>query len=174
MSRVLVYLGRFAVIILGYAAAALAASAFLHFLFLGSRGSVVHELQAVAADPFAFSIPFVALFVAYFAFMPSAALILLAEMLGRRDWLSHALGGAVVAAAVIGLFRLGAEPGPGDDLAATGQGVGPVAMLIGAGIVGGLGYWLVAGRFAGNWRARTRRAATVNEPAPESGSDASE
>ena len=31
------------------------------------------------------------------------------------------------------------------------------AAMLGGGISGGIAYWLVAGRLAGNWRARLRR-----------------
>ena len=47
--------------------------------------------------------PFVALFIAYFAFIPAIPAILLGEILGKRDWLFYALAGAVVAAVVIGM-----------------------------------------------------------------------
>ena len=51
----------------------------------------------VATGSFVFSIPFVALFVAYFAFIPAVVAIVLGEILGKRDWLFYALAGGVVA-----------------------------------------------------------------------------
>ena len=97
MSRFAAYLVRFAVILFGYAVASLAASAFLNILFLASLGYTPEHAQPTATASLYFSIPFIALFVAYFAFMPAAIVILLAEILGRRDWLFYALAGAVVA-----------------------------------------------------------------------------
>ncbi len=47
----------------------------------------------VATGSFIFSIPFVALFVAYFAFIPAVPAIVIAEILGKRDWLFYALAG---------------------------------------------------------------------------------
>ena len=101
-----------------------------------------------------FSIPFVALFVAYFAFLPSIPAILLAEMLGKRDWLYHAISGAVVALVVVGFIRC-----CGRKLAtATVTDPSLALALIGSGMCGGIAYWLVAGRLAGNWRGRARPA----------------
>ena len=102
MSRVLVYLGRFALILAGYAIASLAASAFLHVVTLGSLGFTADEAPAVLMGSIVFSIPFVALFVAYFAFLPAIPAILLSEILGKRDWLYHAISGAVVALVIVG------------------------------------------------------------------------
>lgn len=158
MNRVVSYLIRFAVIIAGYAVSALAASAFLNVVTLASLGFTADEAPAAALGSIVFSIPFVALFVAYFAFMPSVVAILISEIFGLRDWLYHAFAGGVVAAVVIGFFRGAAEAGKEavtDPRFALG--------IIGAGICGGIGYWLVAGRTAGSWRERPR---DVTSPAP--------
>jgi hypothetical protein len=158
MNRILTYLGRFFIIIAGYAVSALAASAFLNVVTLASLGFTADETPAVAMGSIVFSIPFIALFVAYFAFIPSVVAILISEIFGLRDWLYHALAGGVVAAVVIGLFRGAAEAGdqPGADPRFA-------LAIIGAGMCGGIGYWLVAGRTAGNWRERPR---DVTSPAP--------
>jgi len=156
VSRVLLYIGRFAVILIGYVAAALAASGFLHLLLLGSAGFPPDEAHAVVMGSLFFSIPFTALFIGYFAFLPSVAAILIGEIFGQRNWLFHALAGAAVGLAVVVLFwqsaiwpdssyQTGIEPAY-----STSRFVG---MIIGSGIVGGLAYWLCAGRFAGNWRS---------------------
>ena len=100
-----------------------------------------------------FSIPFVALFVAYFAFVPAIPAILLAEILGKRDWLYYAISGAVVGWSSSVFIRSAAENWDGDSL-----GVSLGLALIGSGMCGGIAYWLVAGRLAGNWRARARQS----------------
>lgn len=87
MNRLVAYIVRFAIILFGYAVAALAASAFLNILFLASHGYAPDHTHPTATASLYFSIPFVALFVAYFAFMPAVIVILVAEILGRRDWL---------------------------------------------------------------------------------------
>jgi hypothetical protein len=88
MGRIFAYLLRFAVILVGFVAAVLAASAFIHLLFLGSAGFLEEDVRPVAGAAMLFSVPFVALFVAYFVFVPSVIAIGVAELLGRRDWLS--------------------------------------------------------------------------------------
>ena len=149
MNRVLAYLGRFAVIILGYAAASLAASAFLHLVSLGALGWTAEEAPFVVMGSIVFSIPFIALFVAYFAFIPSIVAILLSEIVAARDWLFYALAGAAVAIVVTGFFWQAAEPGT--VIAADPR---TAMTMIGAGLLGGMVYWTICGRMAGSWRRR--------------------
>jgi hypothetical protein len=92
------------------------------------------------------------LFVAYFAFLPSVPAILLSEVLGWRDWLHYALAGALIALIVIAFF-IQASPDSNDAV----RDARFWAAMIGGGISGGMVYWVVAGRLAGNWRARVRR-----------------
>jgi hypothetical protein len=103
-------------------------------------------LPAVATGMI-FSIPFVALFVAYFVFVPSAIAIVVAEVLAKRDWLFYALAGGAVGLVFIGFLHENADP----DFAVTGTPA--VLGIVGGGMVGGLAYWLIAGRSAGSWRA---------------------
>ncbi len=149
MSRVLVYLGRFALIIAGYAVASVAGSAFLNLLFLGSLDLTPDEAASAFPGSIVFSIPFVAIFVAYFAFVPSIVAILVAEVLGRRDWLYYALAGGAVSVVMLVLF-FGARPLAEASL----ETVRIVLSIVGAGVVAGVAYWLTAGRNAGSWRDR--------------------
>ncbi|MBZ9796975.1 hypothetical protein [Mesorhizobium sp. ES1-4] len=145
MNRLVAYIVRLAIILFGYAVASLAASAFLNILFLASFGYAPAQAHPAATASLYFSIPFVALFVAYFGFMPAAVVILIAEILGRRDWLFYALAGAVVAGVFLGLVdHAGDSP-----FAVTGTGA--IMAVIGGGMVGGIFYWLSAGRWAGSW-----------------------
>lgn len=146
MNRVVAYLIRFAVILIGYGVASLAASAFLNIMFLASLGLMTDETQPVAQASLWFSVPFVALFVAYFAFMPAAVAILVSEILGRRDWLFYALAGAAVAAVFLGFVRQTKDA----NFEITNTSV--MLAVIGCGMVGGIFYWLSAGRSAGSWR----------------------
>ena len=82
MGRVLVYFGRFALIFVGYVAASLAGSAFLHLISFGLLGIQPDEMPRIVMGTGAFSIPFIALFVAYFAFLPAVPAILLSEVFG--------------------------------------------------------------------------------------------
>ncbi|SFP09236.1 hypothetical protein SAMN03159463_03554 [Mesorhizobium sp. NFR06] len=146
MRRIIAYLVRFAVILVGYVAAALAASAFLNILVLAHLGFTPADPEPTATASLYFSVPFVALFVAYFAFMPAAVVILIAEMLGRRDWLFYALAGAVIAVVFLGFVH---NVGDADfDVTETNARLA----VIGSGMVGGIIYWLFSGRWAGSWR----------------------
>ncbi|MER8867189.1 hypothetical protein NKI19_26375 [Mesorhizobium sp. M0751] len=146
MTRLVAYLIRFAVILVGYGVASLAASAFLNIMFLASLGLMTDETQPAAQASLWFSIPFVALFVAYFAFMPAAIAILVSEILGRRDWLFYALAGAVVSAVFLGFVHQTADA----NFEVTNTSV--MLAVIGCGMIGGIFYWLSAGRSAGSWR----------------------
>ena len=133
------------IILFGYVVASLAASAFLNILVLGSLGLTPDQAHPTAAASLYFSIPFVALFVAYVAFVPAAVVILVAEILMRRDWLFYALAGGIVAAVFLGF----AHHNPETHLNVTEPRA--IAAVIGAGMVGGIFYWLSAGRWAGSW-----------------------
>ena len=147
MNRVLAYLSRFIVIIAGYLVSSLAASAFLNVVTLAWFGFTPEETRVVATSSFVFSIPFVALFVAYFAFIPAVFAIVIGEVTGKRDWLFYALAGAVVALVIIGFSR-----GGGGTAFAETADLNFALIVIGSGMCGGIGYWLVAGRSAGGWR----------------------
>ncbi|RUU86698.1 MAG: hypothetical protein EOQ39_32475 [Mesorhizobium sp.] len=145
MARLVGYLVRFTVILFGYAVASLAASAFLNILLLASLGYTPEHAHPTATASLYFSIPFAALFVAYFALMPASVVILLAEILGRRDWLFYALAGAVVAGVFLGLAN------HSGDTAFAVRDTSAIMAVIGSGMVGGIFYWLSAGRWAASW-----------------------
>lgn len=159
MSLFLRILGQLLLILIGYAFAALAASAFVHLIFLGAAGFDAEEARWIAAGSFFVSVPVVALFVAYFAFLPAGIAIGIGEILGARDWLYYALAGGVVGALVIALFWLYEPPSIGLDTGTVAsrdpmlQSPFVLATLIGAGLIGGIAYWAVAGRLAGGWKA---------------------
>lgn len=146
MNRLVAYLIRFAVILIGYVVASLAASAFLNIMVLASLGYAPEHAHPTATASLYFSFPFVALFVAYFAFMPAAIVIIVSEILSRRDWLFYALAGAVVAAVFLGFVHRTADAN--FDVTDTSA----VLVVVGCGMVGGIFYWLSAGRWAGSWR----------------------
>ena len=145
MTRFIAYLVRFAVILFGYIVASLAASAFLNILFLASLGYAPEHAHPTATASLYFSIPFVALFIAYFAFTPAAIVILISEIFRRRDWLFYALAGGVVAAVFLGFVHRNA------DINFDITDPRAIAAVIGCGMVGGIFYWLSAGRWAGSW-----------------------
>ena len=140
MSRVLLYLVRFAVAILGFFCAALAASVFLHVLLLGGFDWRGGGAPAVAADRAYVSIAVVTLIFAYMAFPPALLLVLAAEVFSWRGWLTYALaGGGIGLAGSVFTATVNGTEWNGELILA----------LVAAGMVGGLSYWLVAGRTAG-------------------------
>lgn len=171
MNRVLLYIGRFAAILAGYITASLAASAFIHLLVLGAAGFEPDSAPAFVVGSLFFSVPFTALFVGYFGFIPAMAAILIGEIFGLRSWLFHALAGAAVGAAVIATFwqtgwMLDSQAQAGIDPEFSASRL--VGLIVGSGIVGGLAYWLVAGRWAGNWHRLGRDASSTSSGPSES------
>jgi hypothetical protein len=90
-------------------------------------------------------------FVGATAFVPAMLLIVLAEIARMRSFLYYAVAGAVVGlASYFGSdveFRLENTT----DVAPVGH---PLQLAAAAGIIGGLTYWLIAGRNAGRSRER--------------------
>lgn len=145
MSRFAVYFSRLLIILLGYLAAALAASAMFHLLVLPQFGFATGELEPLAGA-LQLSVPIIALVVAYYAFAPSVFLIGLAELLGLRSmfWFVF-FGGAI--GILLGTLRPVADQAQETSMFETAF----LTILVGCGIVGGLAYWLIAGRSSGNW-----------------------
>lgn len=143
MGAVLAYLARFLILVLAYFCAALTASTFLHLVLLGGIGWSDDQLPGLIAGSALVSVPVAALFISYYAFLPSLPLVLLTELLGWRDWLFFALAGGVLAA-VLALLRAG-------DADAVLRFDSPFGMAVSlaAGVCAGIVYWAVAGRHAG-------------------------
>ncbi|MBU4531864.1 MAG: hypothetical protein KUA43_17010 [Hoeflea sp.] len=84
--------------------------------------------------------------------IPAFAIIAIFEFLRRRDWLSYALAGAVLALAS-GVYLAGGT---------TAEPAQIIAIHTACAIIGASVYWLVTGRNAGRWlpseRARTATA----------------
>jgi hypothetical protein len=155
VRRLIAYFVRFAIILFGYVVAALAASAFLNILVLAHLGYTPANPEPAATASLYFSVPFVALFAAYFAFIPAIVVILIAELLGRRDWLFYALAGAVVAGVFLAFVHQDA------DVNFDVTEINARLAIVGSGMIGGIFYWLCAGRWAGSWRR-----APLPEPEP--------
>jgi hypothetical protein len=158
VTNILLILGRLFVILIGYIVAAFAAAAFFNVMMLGAAGFFADAPPWAVTASFAAGIPFVALITAYYAFVPAMIVIVLTELLGKRDWLTHALGGGVVSLVVMGFLRhlatlrIGdAEGGFTPDTRFTDD-PRMAMLLIGTGLIGGIAYWLVAGNSAGSWK----------------------
>ena len=86
-----------------------------------------------------------------FALLPAAIIALITEVFSIRHILAYAVGGALA-----GLFcYLGFIPFDTVNMTFNGIVRRHLEVMVGAGILGGVVYWLIAGRNAGGWRATT-------------------
>jgi membrane protease YdiL (CAAX protease family) len=78
------------------------------------------------------------------AFIPAAVAIVLAETLAWRGLIYHLGAAGLIALGLwtLGVETAGTEPRPGTSVA------------LAAGFLGGLVYWLIAGRSSGRWRSK--------------------
>ncbi|WP_157014483.1 hypothetical protein [Mesorhizobium xinjiangense] len=143
MSRILDHFLRLTAMLVGFGAAVLTASLFLNLVFISVLGLTAEEIGFVASTSLVVSVPVLALFLGYYAFLPAIVVMAATEILGLRDWLWHALGGGAVSAAVLAY----AWQRPGADPAFSDQGF--FLIVVAAGLLAGIAYWLVAGRGAG-------------------------
>ncbi len=119
-------------------------------------GIVLPEWAAMDSDPIERVIFFFAAFFATglivaYALLPAALVVAISEILRMRSFIYYGAGGALVALASY----------YGSDISIQLENttdVTPVAnalqLAAAAGILGGLAYWLIAGRNAGRWRER--------------------
>lgn len=132
---------RIIIILIAYVAAVLSATLFLAALVAGGfQPQSDQEVMGLSAGMIV-AVPVMSSLFGYYSFVPAMVLVCVSEVLGRRDWLFHALGGAFVALLVM-VWRWSHEPGSALD-----SGIASAAVA--AGIVGGWIYWLIAGRRAG-------------------------
>ena len=103
---------RLAIVLCGYVAAALAASATMHVLLLGSLDWGPGEAPVVLAAS-VISVPYIAIIIGYFALLPAIGAILLGETLGVRSRIFHSAGGVAVSLCLLAQFRFSIFPMPG-------------------------------------------------------------
>lgn len=154
MTALAAILVRLVVISLGFAASCLAASAFLHVVWLGpfTGGEGLAELFHVGS--MWITVPLFAAMVGYFSFFQALIVVAIGEFTDRRGWLYYAIGGALATLPIMGVLWVGIS-----DRDAALEYI--TATILAAGMAGGMCYWLVAGRSAGLWRQGSDdRAAT--------------
>jgi hypothetical protein len=158
VSRLFLIFIRLCLILFAFIVAALVASVFLHLVAWPTIAPLNQEAPWLVVGGLFVSVPLMALMASYFAFLPGAMLIGLSELRGYRSWLYHALCGG--AAAFIGLAfarqirgSSGMTPPPPDTYGELPLISMPqvTAAAVAAGLVGGIVYWLIAGRSAGRW-----------------------
>jgi hypothetical protein len=149
--RIAALIARLPLIIAAYVAASVAAG------FMLSLGMVLNDLQkghslstSLGPNPAALMVDaplILGILVAIFSFAPAAVVVVLSEAFGWRWATLHGVAGVFAA-----IWPLMMGPGPM-----------PWRLLLAlslAGLVGGLVYWWIAGRNAGNWRTPAHRASS--------------
>jgi len=95
-------------------------------------------------------------FIGATAFVPAVLLIIVAEIMHLRSLLYYAAAGAVVGLA--SYFGSNVEMRL-ENTTDVSPAFHPLQLAAAAGILGGLAYWLLAGRNAGRWRETPRPSA---------------
>jgi len=140
-------IGRLFVIAFGFIVASLAAGVVVVGAVLYPEFS---DLGSGAVDQDALNIVlgFGFIFVSGFALLPALIVVVVTEAFYIRSALAYALGGAAVGlACYLGLI-------PFDPATMRFDGIirRHLEIMTGAGILGGVIYWMIAGRNAGAWR----------------------
>lgn len=118
----------------------------------------VSSIDVTGIDPEALNVVlgFGFIFVSGFALIPAIAVVTITEAFDVRGVLAYAIGGAAVGlACYLGLVPFDTEAMRFDGIVRR-----HLEVVTGAGIVGGLVYWLIAGRNAGRWK----QPRTVSSP----------
>jgi hypothetical protein len=117
-------------------------------------GIIAPDWAGVDSDPFErisfFIISFFATsFVGAVAIFPALAVIVISEAARLRNFLYYGVGGALVGLASYYGSDVSMRLENTTDVAPVGNSL---QLAAAAGIIGGLAYWLIAGRNAGRWR----------------------
>jgi phosphotransferase system glucose/maltose/N-acetylglucosamine-specific IIC component len=117
-------------------------------------GIVAPDWAGADSDPFErvsfFIVSFFATsFVGAVAFLPAMVVIVIAEAARLRNFLYYGVGGALVALASYYGSDISVRLENTTDVTPVGNAL---QLAAAAGIIGGLVYWLIAGRNAGRWR----------------------
>lgn len=135
------FIARAVIILIGFIAALLASSLFVNLLLLGGLRQIeVNDpiFQGLLVHGFIVTVPMLAFVLGYFSLLPSALVIFYGEYSRKTDWLYYAIGG--------GLAALAALIGSGFALTQGSVDIGMAAATAAAGAVGGMAYWIIAGR----------------------------
>lgn len=155
-------IGRLLVIVIAFLVASLVAGGIVVSAVLFPELSA---LDTGTIDPSAINVllGFGFIFISGFALLPALLVVAITEAFYVRGMLTYAVGGAAVGLACY----LGLVPFDPDTMRFDGIVRRHLEVMTGAGIVGGLIYWAIAGRNAGAWR--TPRPAPPPLPPHEGG-----
>ena len=142
-------IGRLIVVFFAFLAACLVAGMIVVFAVLFPELSNVGtgEIDQSAINVI---VGFGFIFISGFALLPAMLVVLITEAFHIRGLLAYALGGAIVG---LGCY-LGLVPFDPNTMHFDGIIRRHLEVMTGAGIVGGVVYWAIAGRNAGAWRVR--------------------
>jgi hypothetical protein len=117
-------------------------------------GIIAPDWTGIDSDPFErvsfFVVSFFATsFVGAVAFLPALLVIVIAEAARLRSFIYYGVGGALVGLASYFGSNISVRLENTTDVAPVGNAL---QLAAAAGIIGGLAYWLIAGRNAGRWR----------------------
>jgi phosphotransferase system glucose/maltose/N-acetylglucosamine-specific IIC component len=140
--------GRIIVIFFALIAAIVAAGIVL------AIGIIAPDWSGVDSDPFErvsfFIVSFFATsFVGAVAMLPALVVVIISEAARLRNFLYYGVGGALVGLASYYGSDISVRLENTTDVAPVGNAL---QLAAAAGIVGGIVYWLIAGRNAGRWR----------------------
>ena len=144
-------IGRLFVILFGFLFACLVAGGIVVCAILFPEMSAL-DTTGINPDALNILLGFGFIFVSGFALLPALLIVVITEAFYVRSALAYAIGGAAVGLACY----LGLIPFDSDTMQFTGIVRRHLEVMTGAGIVGGLIYWMIAGRNAGRWRQPRR------------------
>lgn len=154
-------IGRLFVIILAFLAASLAAGMVVVLAVLFPDWSNI-GIGPIDPEGFNIVLAFGFIFISGFALVPAMVVAAVTEAFAIRGALTYAVGGALIGA----VCYLGLVPFDPDTMRFDGIVRRHLEIMMGAGVVAGAVYWLIAGRNAGLWREPPRPVAPP--PGPQS------
>jgi len=140
-------IGHLFAIVIGFIAACLAAGGVIVLAILYPEWSDL-ALGPVDPDVMNIVLGFGFIFVSGFALIPAMLVVLITEAFSIRGALTYAVGGALTGLACY----LGLVPFDPATMSFDGIVRRHLEVMMGAGVVAGAVYWLIAGRSAGAWR----------------------
>ena len=150
MDRFALFFMRLVMITIGFVAGALAAGIALAFLTRIITPPEAAELSRAGFDRWMIVATIVfSSWTGYIAFFPAMFVILFSEFTSRRDWLFFTVAGGLIAvyAPLVITLVWGSNRQSETEF---------LTMSLASGMIGGLAYWLVSGRNAGNWLPNRR------------------
>lgn len=140
-------IGRFFAILFGFLAACFVAGAVVVWALLFPE-MVDLSLDPVGGDALNIILGFGFVLLSGFALLPALVAVLVTEAFSIRHILAYALAGGAAGLACYLAFI------PFDTMTMTFDGIvrRHLEVMTGAGILGGVVYWMIAGRNAGAWR----------------------